>query len=120
MAGITEIGTVEVAGGRRSGRFAGGNTSQHSNSQYNKNPRPAGRIGATSGGFERDILDNEMSRNEEMVRKRSTNLLSDAGSKGYQDDDDLMSHYMNQSAYGGASNVGGDVASNAGERFGHH
>ena len=35
LAGITEIGTVEVAGSRRSGRFAGGGTSQGSNSQYN-------------------------------------------------------------------------------------
>ena len=34
LAGITEIGTVDVAGGRRSGRFAGGNTSQGSNSQW--------------------------------------------------------------------------------------
>ena len=116
LAGITEIGTVDVGGSRRSGRFAGG-TSQASGSQYNQAQRPVGRFG------DGDILDNEISKNDAMQRKRSTNLLSDAGSKGYQDDDDLMSHYMNQSAYGGASNIGGDVASNAGveyTRHGHH
>ena len=49
-----------------------------------------------------------------MNRMRSTNLLSDAGSK-YGGDDDDMSHYMGQSALGGASNVGGaDVSSNVG------
>lgn len=56
-----------------------------------------------------------------MSRQRSTNLLSDAGSKaGYRDDDDLMSHYMGQSAYGGASNIGMEVGSNAGDRYGAH
>ena len=44
-----------------------------------------------------------------LSRGRSTNMLSDAGSK-YGGDDDEMSHYMGQSALGGAetgSNVGG-------------
>lgn len=49
-----------------------------------------------------------------MSRGRSGNLLSDAGSK-YGGDEDEMSHYMGQSALGGASNVGGgDVSSNVG------
>ena len=49
-----------------------------------------------------------------MSRMRSTNLLSDAGSK-YGGDDDNMSNYMGQSALGGVSNVGGaDVGSNVG------
>lgn len=49
-----------------------------------------------------------------LSRGRSTNLLSDAGSK-YGNDDDEMSHYMGQSALGGASNIGGgDVGSNVG------
>ena len=44
-----------------------------------------------------------------------------SGSKaGYRDDDDLMSHYMGQSAYGGASNIGVEVGSNAGDRYGAH
>ena len=34
MGGITEIGTIEVAGGRRSGRFAGGGSSNHSGSMH--------------------------------------------------------------------------------------
>ena len=57
-----------------------------------------------------------MNRNDGMSRQRSTNLLSDAGSKaGYRDDDDLMSHYMGQSALGDVSNVGGaEVSSNVG------
>ena len=39
VGGITEIGTVEVAGSRRSGRFAGGgsNASQNSQGTYNQN-----------------------------------------------------------------------------------
>ena len=32
MNGVTEIGTLEVAGGRRSGRFAAGASSNHSGS----------------------------------------------------------------------------------------
>lgn len=34
MGGITEIGTIEVAGGRRSGRFAAGGSSNHSGSMH--------------------------------------------------------------------------------------
>ena len=46
---------------------------------------------ATGSGFN-DILDNEMTK-PVLSRGRSTNLLSDAGSK-YGGDDDEMSHYM--------------------------
>lgn len=46
---------------------------------------------ATGSGFG-DILDNEMSK-PNLSRGRSTNLLSDAGSK-YGGDDDEMSHYL--------------------------
>ena len=66
-----------------------------------------------AGSNYNDVLDNEMSK-PQMSRMRSTNLLSDAGSK-YGGDDDDMSHYMGQSALGGVSNVGGaDVGSNVG------
>ena len=47
--------------------------------------------GATGSGFN-DVLDNEMAR-PNLSRGRSGNLLSDAGSK-YGNDDDEMSHYM--------------------------
>jgi len=68
---------------------------------------------ATTGSGFNDVLENEMSR-PVLSRGRSTNLLSDGGSK-YGGEDDEMSHYMGQSALGGASNVGGgDVSSNIG------
>ena len=63
---------------------------------------------AASGSGFGDILDNELNK-PALSRGRSTNMLSDAGSK-YGVDDDEMSHYMGQSALGGAetgSNAGG-------------
>ena len=102
IGSITEIGTIEVAGGGRRGqRFAGGGSSNHSGSMHaarDRNP-PSSMAGSklfagasgTGAGFN-DILDNEMNR-PVLNRGRSTNLLSDAGSK-YGGDDDEMSHYM--------------------------
>ena len=63
LAGATEIGTVDFAGSRRSGRFAGGNTSQASNSGQNQNPRRL-RADNSNSGYERDILETEMNRND--------------------------------------------------------
>lgn len=74
---------------------------------------PMGTMGAGVGGNSGDILDDAMSRGvggaggrygDEMYRDRSKNLLSDAGSRF--GDDDVMSHFMGQSEYGGASQVG--------------
>ena len=47
-------------------------------------------------------------------RGRSSNMLSDAGSKFGGEEEDILSQYMGQSAYGGASNVGADMGSNFG------
>ena len=57
--------------------------------------------GSNYGG---DYLGDELSRGEGMYRDRSKNLLSDAGSRF--GDDDVTSHYMGQSEYGGASIIG--------------
>jgi len=63
-----------------------------------------GGSGGPSAGFG-DILDNEINNQDDrLAHKRSTNLLSDAGSKF---EDDMLSHYMGQSEYGGISNMGG-------------
>jgi hypothetical protein len=51
-------------------------------------------------------MGDEISRGDGMYRDRSKNLLSDAGSRF--GDDDVMSHYMGQSEFGGASVVGNE------------
>ena len=82
LGGITEIGTIEVAGGRRSNRFAGGNSSNHSGSMNARQPSAGGRLytgAANTGSGFGDVLDNEMSR-PNLPRGRSTNLLSNNGS----------------------------------------
>ena len=118
LGGITEIGTIDVvSGGRRANRFAGGNTSNHSGSMNRVQATGTGSklfpAAANTGGGYNDILENEMTK-PALSRGRSTNLLSDAGSK-YGGEDDEMSHYMGQSALGGASNIGKeDVSSNIG------
>ena len=80
--------------------MGGGGSSNHSGSiqARDRNP-PTSLAGSklfpgaaqTGSGFG-DILDNEMSK-PNLSRGRSTNLLSDAGSK-YGGDEDEMSHYM--------------------------
>ena len=114
-----------MAGSRRPNRFAGGGSSNHSGSLNRAATQAAGgpnrlfgqgAAGASGSGFN-DILDSEMTKEQRpgLTRGRSTNLLSDAGSK-YGGDDDNISHYMGQSQLGGASVVGGaaDVGSNLG------
>lgn len=106
--GITEIGTVEVAGSRRSGRFAGGgsNTSQTSQQQRPATTKSGPFRGPDIGRGYGDVLDSEMNRNPMAGRRDGTNLLSDAGSKYGEDQEDRMSYF--QSDYGGISQVGQD------------
>ena len=108
IGNITEIGTVEVAGSRRSGRFAGGgsNTSQNSNQQRPVTGKSGPFRGPDIGRGYGDVLDNEMSRDPMAGRRDGHNMLSDVGSKYGEDQDDRMSYF--QSDYGGISNIGAD------------
>jgi len=98
LGGITEIATIEVAGSRRSNRFAGGPSSNHSGSIVaNRQSTALGQQsklfpGAGGSSGIGDMLDNELNK-PMLARGRSTNLLSDAGSK-YGGEDDNMSNYM--------------------------
>ena len=108
-----EIGTLDIAVSRRSGRVAGGAASQ--NSSHGTTSNTTGQRPLTAGAFQMpansrnvygiDSAENEYSRNDlQNLRGLSQNPLSDGGSKF--GDEDAMSHYLGQSEYGGISNLG--------------
>ncbi len=111
-----EIGTFDVGSSRRGRTAAGGSQNSGGNSTYaagpvnNTRPMTGGSNRFTGAGSNYggggDILDEGMSRaGDGMYRDRSKNLLSDTGIRF--GDDDVMSHYLGQSEYGGASVVNG-------------
>jgi len=124
LAGITEIEAIDLGAGSRRGSFSKpmGAAGRTAGSESKERPRdsssgiPRPQTGATydnkrpgttgdSAGALRGYAAFGSSQDRQYDRK-SNNPHSEVASS-YKDDDDALSHYMDQSEYGGLSNLGG-------------